>query len=78
MKLTDEQIHELEALLDDAWAAIGPSMSKNNPFFILKAIISEQKAEGYDDFFDLNEKGRKLQRLYEEIYQQNRELLEKE
>ncbi len=75
MKITEEQIRELESLLDDPWAAIGPSMAKNNPFFVLKAINSEQKASGYDDYYDLNEKGRRLQKLYEEIYAQNEELM---
>ncbi|MBF0579814.1 hypothetical protein IM774_08490 [Erysipelotrichaceae bacterium RD49] len=75
MQISQEQIQELEDLLDDAWGAIGPSMAKNNPAFLLKAINSEQKASGYDDFYDLNERGQRLQDLYEAIYRQNEELM---
>lgn len=77
MKLSQEQILQLEELLDEPWAAIGPAMAKNMPFFVLKAINDQIRTDGLDDFYDLDEKGSRLQALYEAIYQSNRDLLEK-
>lgn len=75
MELTPEQIRKLETLLDDPWSAIGPSMARNNPFFVLKAINDQMKQDGYDDFYELNARGEALGDLYEEIYKQNEHLM---
>lgn len=77
MNITQEQIRQLEQLLDEPWAAIGPSMAKDTPFFILKAINDQIKTDGLDDFYDLDAKGRQLQALYEAIYAANRDRMEK-
>ncbi len=66
--ITPEQTRALEKLLDEPWQAIGASMSTQKPDFVLKAINDEIKANGNDWQYELNEKGRELQRLYEEIY----------
>lgn len=76
MNLTQNQIRELETLLDDPQEPIGASLYKNNPFFVLKAINDQIKADGLDDAYELNAKGQKLQSLYETIYRENEELMQ--
>lgn len=66
--ITQEQIREFEKLIDEPWTYLGASMSSQKPDFVLKAINDEIKANGNDWQYELNEKGRKLQKLYEEIY----------
>lgn len=77
MILTQEQIRSLEDLLDDPQEPIGASLYKNNPVYVLKAINDQIKADGLDDEYELNDKGSRLQAMYEKIYADNQELLEK-
>lgn len=71
MILTQEQISQLSDLIDEAEVYIGASLQSNNPMYILKAINDEIKSDGVDWQYDLNSKGEKLQKLYEEIFKQN-------
>lgn len=75
MKLSDLHKEQLELLLDEPYTAIGASLSSGNPVYLLKAIDSQIKADGLDDFYDLNAKGEQLQMLYEAIYAANEDLL---
>jgi hypothetical protein len=75
--LTQEQIDLLQENLEDAWNYIGASQSSGNPFYILKGINDQIKADGLDWQYELNEKGRLLQEIYEQIYAANKEQLEK-
>ena len=73
--ITDEQMNVIKELMEEGDGALGASFMRNTPFYILKAINEEIKVTGLDWQYDLNERGEKLQKLYEEIYDQNRELL---
>lgn len=71
MELNSEQIAKIADLVEDGWMSIGASQSSGKIFYVLKAINDEIKATGLDWQYELNEKGRKLQDLYEEIYAAN-------
>lgn len=75
--ITQEQIKLLEKELDEPWQAIGASMSTGDPFYVLKAINEEIKENGNDWQYELNEKGRLLQKIYEEIYAANEQNMKK-
>lgn len=67
-KLTEEQKQILMELLDEPETAVGASLMSQNSFYVLKAINDEIKADGLDWQYELNPKGARLQKLYEELY----------
>ena len=71
MKLTQKQIDQLHEYIDEADVYIGASLQSNNPNYVLKAINDEIKANGVDWQYELNAKGKVLQNLYEDIFEQN-------
>ena len=71
MILTEEQKDQLRQYVDEADVYIDAAVQTNNPKYVLKAINDEIKANGVDWQYELNEKGRKLQKLYEDIFAQN-------
>lgn len=71
MELTKTQLDLLHEHIDEADVYIEASLQTNNPNYVLKAINDEIKANGVDWQYELNQKGKILQNLYEEIFQQN-------
>ena len=71
MKVTQTQIQIFEECIDEAEVYLAASQQTNDVKYMLKAINDEIKANGVDWQYELNEHGKKLQKLYEEIYEQN-------
>ncbi|MCF0259810.1 MAG: hypothetical protein HUJ54_08120 [Erysipelotrichaceae bacterium] len=78
IKITEEQMGIIREYMEEGEEALGASFIRNTPFYILKAINDEIKATGLTWQYDLNERGEVLQKLYEEIYDQNREMLKED
>lgn len=77
MELKKEWIQILSEELEDAVTYIGAAQVSQNINYVLKALDDEIKNNGVDWQYDLTSRGAKLQKLYEEIYEANREDLEK-
>lgn len=71
MKLSEIQKDVLRQYVDEADVYIDAAVQTHNPKYVLKAINDEIKVDGVDWQYELNEKGRILQKLYEEIFAQN-------
>ena len=71
MKITQTQIQIFEEYIDEAEVYLSASQQTNNVKYMLKAINDEIKTSGVDWQYELNERGKILQKLYEEIYEQN-------
>ncbi|MCF0258907.1 MAG: hypothetical protein HUJ54_03510 [Erysipelotrichaceae bacterium] len=75
IQITEQQMEIIREYMEEGEEALGASLIRSTPFYILKAINDEIKATGLTWQYDLNERGEILQKLYEEIYDQNREML---
>ena len=71
MEFSKRQLDLLQEHIDEAQVYIDASLQTSNPNYVLKAINDEIKANGVDWQYELNAKGKILQNLYEEIFQQN-------